>query len=147
MTAENYNAEAEENDGSCIAARPKLIGNYTYTKLWRDTIGQADSIDFGVMQITQSNTASNAFLLNRDGSDVFRGVISAFDIVMDPYTETGTYFGFPYTRNITGNGEWLLGDTVDLRLTIRDEIMIVDGNPLALRKVPQPYNYYLTKVN
>jgi hypothetical protein len=29
-TAENYDPEAKEWDGSCIASRDKLIGNFTY---------------------------------------------------------------------------------------------------------------------
>lgn len=144
-TAENYDPEAKEWDGSCIASRDKLIGNFTYTRLWTDVFTEDDSISFGNIQITQSGKANNAFLLNMDGEYVLGGVIAAFDVVMDPYSEEWTYFFMPYTRTFTGQGEWLLSDTVDVALTLTTRRPAIEGNPAAIVLYSQNYNYYLTK--
>lgn len=147
LTAENYNVEAEENDGSCIASRPKLIGNYSYTNLWNNVFTTTDTITFGTLRITEAGTANNEFYVTLDGVRVLKGSISAFDLVIQPYSETEFYEGFSHTRGFNGTGEWLLQDTVQLFLTLNTQAMRVEGNPVALTILPQTYNYYLTKVN
>lgn len=145
-TAENHDPEAEENDGSCIPSRKKLIGNYTYTRLWTDVFTQDDSISFGFLQITESSKANNAFLLNMDGEYVLRGVIAADDIVMDPYSEQWSYFFIPYTKTFTGHGEWLRNDTVNAWLRLSTVRPTIEGDdPPELVLYPQNYDYYLTK--
>jgi hypothetical protein len=146
LTAENYNPEAEENDGSCIDSRDKLIGNFTYTKLWTDVVTTGDSIAFGEMQITESGLAKNDFLLNLDGQVILRGAVSAFDLVMYTYTAYEYYQGFQFTRSYIGTGEWLLQDTVDFTLSLSTERVVISGTPPALTTIPQTEVYYVTKV-
>jgi hypothetical protein len=145
-TAENYDPEAEANDGSCIDSRLKLVGNYRYTKRWTDVITEVDGISFGTIQITEAGTASNDFYMNLDGQLFIRGAVRAFDLVMYQYSQTETYQGFDFTRTYTGAGEWLVSDTVDIALTLSTKVPKVEGNPPALITVPQDYNYYITKV-
>lgn len=145
-TAENYDPEAEEWDGSCIPSRDKMIGNFRYTRKWTDIVTTRDTVSFGTMQITESSTANNAFVMNVDGQTVLRGVIAAFDIVLDPYSKQETYEGFPFTRTITGSGQWLKNDTVDAVLNITAKVPVVSGSPPALTDYLQPYNYYLKKL-
>jgi hypothetical protein len=146
MTAENYNPEAEENDGSCIDSRAKLIGDFTYTRLWTDVVTTGDSVAFGEMQITESGLAKNDFIINLDGQVFLRGAVSAFDLVMYTYTAYEMYEGFQFTRSYIGTGEWLLEDTVDFTLTLSTERLEVTGTPPALTQLPQTHVYYVTKV-
>jgi hypothetical protein len=146
LTAENYNPEAEENDGSCIDSREKLIGDYTYTKLWTDVVTTGDSVGFGVMQITESGLAKNDFILNLDGQVFLRGAVSAFDLVMYSYSEAEVFEGFDFTRTYSGAGEWLIEDTVDFSLSLSTQRLEVTGTPEALTQLPQTYVYYVTKV-
>jgi hypothetical protein len=144
-TAENYDPEAEAWDGSCIPSRDKLIGNYTYTRIWTDVVSTNDTVSFGNLAITESSTANNAFVLNLDGQYVLRGVIAAFDIVLDPYAKEETYQGFQFTRTYNGTGAWLKSDTVDAVLSITGKVPVVSGTPPALTDYNQLYKYYLTK--
>jgi hypothetical protein len=144
-TAENYDPEAEEWDGSCIPSRDKLIGEFTYTRKWTDIVTTRDTVSFGTMQITESNVANNAFVMNLDGQLVLRGVITAFDIILDPYSKQETYQGFPFTMTASGTGVWLQNDTVDAVLNITAKVPVVSGTPPAFTEYNQPFDYYLTK--
>lgn len=144
-TAENFDPEAEEWDGSCIPSRDKLIGNYTYTRKWTDVVTATDSVSFGSIAITESSAANNAFVFNLDGQFVLRGVIAAFAIVLDPYAKPETFEGFQFTRTFNGAGEWVLNDTVDAVLAITAKVPSVAGNPPALVETNQLFNYYLSK--
>ncbi len=145
LTAENYNPEAEENDGSCIDSRLKLIGNYRYTRVWTDVFTEMDTMDFGVAEITESGSAKNGFYFNLDGTRILTGVVSAFDLIMDQYSAQETYMGFDFTRTYSGTGEWLTADTVDMVLTLNTQGLTVSGTPPALTQLPQSYSYYFTK--
>lgn len=144
-TAENYDVEAEENDGSCIPSRDKLVGDYTYTRHFTDVFTSVDSVTFGFMQMTESGTANNAFVLNMDGEYVLKGVITADDIVMDPYQQEEDFMGYTFIRTFNGTGLWLRNDTVDAHLTLTTKIPVIEGNPPALVEYTQVYDYYLTK--
>lgn len=129
MTADNYDPEAEQDDGTCIPARNKLIGAYTYTRIWTDVMSEQDMMDFGTMQITEANTANNAFVSNFNGNFFMFGNVTANDLLFQTISaETYSY---------TGTGTWLTADSVDLVLNITYNDLIL--------QIPQPYTYYCTK--
>jgi hypothetical protein len=143
LTAENYDPEAERNDGSCIEARPKLIGDYRYTRIW-DNDG-TDSIVKGTARFSESGVANNTFVLNLDNLFILSGVIRAFDIIMNPYSKEETFQGFTFTRTFSGSGEFLTGDSVDVYLSLTTKVPLVDGEPPALTESVQVHQYYFTK--
>lgn len=143
ITAENYDPEAERNDGSCIEARPKLIGDYRYTRIW-DNDG-TDSIVKGTARFSESGVANNTFVLNLDNLFILSGVIRAFDIIMNPYSKEETFQGFTFTRTFSGSGEFLTGDSVDVYLSLTTKVPLVDGEPPALTESIQVHQYYFTK--
>jgi hypothetical protein len=53
LTADNFDQAAEEDDGTCIPSRDKMIGNFTYTRVWTDVILEIDSLDVGTIDITE----------------------------------------------------------------------------------------------
>lgn len=129
-TADNYQVRAEEDDGTCIPARDKLVGSFTYTRVWTDVITANDTVDFGTIQFTEKNTANNHFLSNFNGSIFLSGAVTADDLVYNTYaTEFYQY---------TGTGTWLRSDSVNLVLNI-SYLNYAAG-------VPQPYTYYCTKL-
>jgi hypothetical protein len=142
-TAENHDPEAERNDGSCIEARPKLIGDYRYTRIW-DNNG-IDSIVKGTARFSESGVANNAFVLNLDNLFILTGVIRAFDIIMNPYSKQETIQGFTFTRTFSGSGEFLRNDSVDVVLSLTARVPTVDGDPPALTESTQLHQYYFTK--
>jgi len=142
-TAENYDPEAERNDGSCIEARPKLIGNYRYTRIWNNN--GTDSIVKGAARFSESGVANNAFVLNLDNRFILSGVIRAFDIIMNPYSKEETFQGFTFTRTFSGSGEFLKNDSVDVYLSLTTRVPLVDGDPPALTESTQVHQYYFTK--
>ena len=128
-TADNFDAAAEEDDGTCIPSRDKVIGSYTYTRLWTDVVSGDPMMSFGNVQLTEANTAINAFNSNFNGNFFLQGSTTADDLVFENLsTQTSTY---------SGNGMWLRGDTVDLvlNITYSDQTL----------PIPQPYTYYCTK--
>lgn len=142
-TAENYDSEAERNDGSCVEARPKLIGNYRYTMIWEND--GADSIVKGTARFTESGISNNAFFLNLDNKFILKGVIRAFDVIMDSYSKEENYEGFNFTRTFNGSGEFLKNDTVDVYLSLTTRVPFVNGEPPALIESTQIHKYYLKK--
>ncbi|MCB9186310.1 MAG: hypothetical protein H6601_06135 [Flavobacteriales bacterium] len=130
-TADNFSINAEEDDGTCIPSRDKLIGNFTYTALWTDVVTANDTIVLGTIQVTEANTAHNAFNMNFDGSLFLQGSVAQNNIVFEYHT-----FG---TSTYTGTGTWLANDSVDAVLAIT--------YTNSLLPVPQPIAYYCTKVN
>ncbi len=146
-TADNFDPAAKTDDGTCIPARDKMIGNYTFTRTWTDVITTLDSLDLGSMQVTEANTASNDFVMNLNGTVPLHGSITASDISIVTFSMADTFMGFSFTRTYTGSGSWLESDTVDMRVNLTTQIPIVDGNPPALTTVPQTYSYFCTKLN
>lgn len=129
-TADNYSVAAEEDDGTCIPSRDKLIGNYSYTRIWTDVIDGNDYFSFGTIQITEANTAINAFNTNFDGSVFLQGSVSADQLMFEMHSDL--------TYSYTGTGNWMQADTVDLVLDI-----IYDD---AFLPIPQPLVFYCTKL-
>lgn len=130
QTADNYDLNAEEDDGTCVPARDKLIGNFTYTTIWTDVVTANDTIAQGVIQVTEANTAHNAFNMNFDGNLFLQGSIAQENILFEYHT-----FG---TSTYSGTGTWLQNDSVDAVLSI------THNNPLL--PTGQPFAYYCTKV-
>lgn len=129
-TADNFLVAAEEDDGTCIPSRDKLIGNYSYTRIWTDVIDGNDYFSFGTIHITEANTAINAFNTNFDGGLFLQGTVSADQLIFEMHSEL--------TYSYTGTGTWMRADTVDLVLDI-----IYDDEFLP---VPQPMAFYCTKL-
>lgn len=144
-TADNYSAGAEEDDGTCIPSRDKLIGNYRYTKLWTDAIVGGDSVDIGTMVATEAGGGINQFNFFLDGNLLLQGSISQNAITMENHTYEETYFGIPWTRTYSGNGNWLESDTVDFQMTLATQIPTIDQNNGQLSSTPQVFNYYFTQ--
>lgn len=130
-TADNYDLNADEDDGTCIPSRDKLIGNYRYTRTYTDVVSGGDSIDVGTFQATEANTGHNAFNFFFDGSLLLQGSISQNDILLETH-QVGL------TSSYSGNGTWLELDSVDAVLNV-----IYNSEFLP---VPQPYAYYCTKL-
>ena len=132
QTADNYDLNAEEDDGTCVPARDKLIGNYTYSAFWTDVVTGSDTIDLGTIQVTEANTGHNAFNMNFNGSLFLQGSIAQNDIIFEVYNPT-------ITSSYSGTGLWLENDSVDavLNLTYNNDFL----------PTPQPMAYYCTKVN
>lgn len=128
-TADNYDALAEEDDGTCIPSREKLIGTYTYANVWTDVVTGMDTIETGVIQVSEANTGINSFNMNFDGSLFLQGAITQNSILFENH--------FIGTESYTGTGVWLEGDTVDavLNITYTSELL----------PTPQPYTYYCKK--
>lgn len=130
-TADNYDINAVEDDGTCIPARDKLIGNYIYYGFWTDVITGMDTVATGNMQITEANTSNIDFNLNVDGQRFFQGSVSQNAITFETHVMgTSTY---------NGTGSWLEGDSVDafFNMVFNDQIL----------PAPQQIDYYLTKIN
>lgn len=146
-TADNYDQAAEENDGTCIPSRDKMIGNYTYTRAWTDVILEKDSVDFGNIAITEANTAANAFNMNLNaGGLILFGSTSAYTISIKQFNKTDTFFGQSFNRSYSGSGTWLEADSVDFTLSLVTQVPKWDGaTPPGIITVPQTYNYYCTK--
>lgn len=129
-TADNYLVSAEEDDGTCIPSRDKLIGNYTYTRTWTDVVDGNDYFSFGTIQITEANTAINAYNTNFDGSLFLQGTVSADQLIFEMHSfETYSY---------TGVGVWKRSDSVDLVL----DIVYND----AMLPTAQPFSFYCSKL-
>lgn len=146
MTADNYDPEAKQDDGTCIPARDKMIGNYTYTRIWTDVFTEVETYDVGSFQVTEANTAGNAFNMFLNGNQIIQGSVSALNISIENFSEADTFYGFPYTFAFTGQGKWQLTDTVDMtyNLTTQFPIDYVNGQFV---KVPLTYYYYCQKVD
>jgi len=145
-TADNFDAAAEENDGTCIASRDKMIGSYRYTRIWNDVILAIDTVDVGIVTITEANTAGNAFNMNLNGNLFLQGASSAYTLVIIQRAYTDTFSGMNYNHTYNGSGTWLVNDTVDFIFTINTQVPMLNGaNPPGIATVPQVYNYYCTK--
>jgi hypothetical protein len=148
LTADNFDQAAEEDDGTCIASRDKMIGNFTYTRAWTDVILQTDSVDFGNIAITEKNTAGNAFNMNINaGGLILFGSTKAYAITIDQFSLTDTFFGQSFNRSYSGSGTWLEADSVDFTFNVVTQVPMWDGaTPPGIVTVPQTYNYYCTQV-
>ena len=129
-TADNYDTAAEEDDGTCIPARDKMIGSYSYSGFWTDVVTGQDTIALGTIQVTEANTGNNAFNMNFDGSLFLQGAVTQNNIVFEMHS-------FP-TYSYSGSGIWLENDTVDAVLNITYTNVILPA--------PQPLTYYCTKL-
>ena len=146
-TADNFDLNAEEDDGTCIPSRDKMIGDYTYYRFFTDVIFMDDSVDAGTIQLTEANTANNDFNMNLNGNLVLQGSVSGYDITMEQHTYTETYFGVPFNRTYSGTGTWVAPDSVDFTFQMVTQVPMWDGNsPPQVVTVPQTFNYYCTKV-
>ena len=147
-TADNYDQAAEEDDGTCIPSRDKMIGNYTYTRIWTDVILEVDSTDFGSIAITEKNTAANAFNMNVNaGGLILFGSTRAYAIAIQQFSQEEFFFGQSFNRSYSGSGTWLEADSVDFTLNIVTQVPMWDGaTPPNIITVPQTYNYYCTKI-
>lgn len=94
---ENYNADADTDDGSCTYARTKFVGSY----------GAGESCDGGaatssVVSITESATATNELTITNETLGVtITGVVSGDKFVVDDiFVQGGTDF------NIVGEGTY-----------------------------------------
>lgn len=147
VTADNYDQAAEENDGTCIPSRDKMIGSFTYTRAWTDVILETDSMDFGSISITEANTAANAFNMNLNGGKlILFGSTSAYSITIKQFTKTDVFFGQSFDRSYSGSGTWLKKDSVDFTFNLVTQVPMWDNsNPPKVVTVPQTYSYYCTK--
>lgn len=130
-TADNFDVVADEDDGTCIPSRDKLIGDYRYTRIWTDVIGGGEFLEIGSFQATEANTADNAFNFFFDGSLLLQGSISQNNILLETHP-------VGLTASYSGNGSWLELDSVDAVLNVTYNSQLLP--------VPQPYTYYCTKL-
>lgn len=130
-TADNYEILAEEDDGTCIPSRDKLIGNFRYTRIWTDVVSGGEFLEMGTFQATEANTANNAFNFFFDGSLLLQGSISQNDILLETHQVS-------MTSSYSGNGSWLELDSVNavLNVTYTSDLL----------PAPQPFAYYCTKL-
>ena len=129
LTADNYDLNAEQDDGTCIPSRDKLIGDFTYTNLFTNVVTGQDSVVFGTIQITEANTADNEYNINFDGILIMQGSVSQNNLTLENHI-----IG---TSSYTGTGIWVRPDTVDLVLNISLNDIILP--------TPQPSAFYCTK--
>lgn len=129
QTADNYDQAADEDDGTCIPSRDKLIGTYAYTNVWTDVVSGMDTLAQGTIQVTEANTGINAFNMNFDGNMFLQGVITQNNIVFENHLTA--------TESYTGTGIWLDGDTIDAVLNITYTNVLLPA--------PQPFVYYCKK--
>ncbi len=146
-SSDNYNSYADEDDGTCIPSRDKIIGNYTYSKIWTDVFLLSNHVEFGTIQLTEANTAINDFNINLDGSLILQGSITAMDILMETHNIQEDFMGFAFNQTYTGSGSWLTNDTVNMMISMTTLIPVVDGNPPSITTTPQTYTYYFTKLD
>jgi hypothetical protein len=148
LTADNFDQAAEEDDGTCIPSRDKMIGNFTYTRVWTDVILEIDSLDVGTIDITEKSTAGNEFNMNVNaGGLILFGSTQAYTITMRQFSEEDFFFGLPFNRSYSGSGTWLEADSVDFTFNIVTQVPMLDGaTPPGIVTVPQTYNYYCTQV-
>lgn len=128
-TADNFDVNAEEDDGTCIPSRDKLIGGFTYSKFWVDVVSAQEFSEVGTLQITEANTANNAYNLNFDGNFFLQGSVTQNNLLLENHVEM--------TYSYSGNGTWFDNDTVDavLNVTYLSEFL----------PAPQVYTYYCSK--
>ena len=168
-TADNYSVNAEKDDGTCVPARDKLIGDFTYTKVYvdvRDTT-ETEIIGTGDLTISEANTGPNEFkMVLYDALYgpplVLHGVVEGSEFTFtetvvnqdvpfayvyeefDPDINVDTLFLWPRRFAITG--QWLEDDSVDSWITISTTWFDVDTPYVpSLITIPQDINYFLTK--
>lgn len=126
-----------------------MIGNYTYTRFWVEPVTEAEGMDMGSFQVSEANTADNAFNMFLNGNEIIQGAVSANNIAIENFTKEGTWFGINYPQPFTGSGQWLVSDSVDFTfsLTTMLPVDITTGTPPQLIKEPLTYHYYCTKVD
>lgn len=94
---ENYNADAETDDGSCTYARTKFIGTY----------GAGESCDGNaampiVISIAESSSATNEIVINNETNGItIIGVVSGNNV---SFNDTSEISGI--TINVIGNGTY-----------------------------------------
>lgn len=145
-TADNYNASAEKDDGTCIPSRDKMIGDYTYTRIYKD----ADSVeytDFGNITISEASSGYNDFVLNLNGQVVIHGTTDKFEYTFETLTLEEEYQGLTFERTYSGEGHWLTEDSVDTWFVLSFPYPVFnDGPPPYLTEVTLEYSYFLTKL-
>lgn len=147
-TADNYNAEAKKDDGTCVPARDKLIGNYRFTKTWEDVVFGGNSVEVGTMLATEANQGFNYFNFFHDGWFLIQGSISQNTLTIPSFTLEDTIpnsGGTTWIRNYRANGEWLEDDSVDMYIQLITAVAIWDTVDGGLIEIPQTYEYYFTK--
>ena len=137
-TADNYDENAEKDDGTCIPARDKLIGDFTYIQTWMGVLDSIDYINFGSFRLTESNLDATGFIMNLDGELIFHGDVSQDTLTFDDLIVQSDHQGFAWTQTYSLNGSWLWNDTVDIRLNMTTEVPYLEGDP-------DPVLYYETQ--
>lgn len=169
-TADNYSVNAEKDDGTCIPAREKLIGDYTYTKVYVDVRDTTDTeiISTGELTISESNTGANDFVMVMYDQAfgpplVIHGIVEANDLTfsetvvnqdvpfahlydeLNPEVYVDTLF--LWARKFNTTGQWLEADSVDSWITVSTTWFDVDTPYVpSLLTIPQDITYFLTKV-
>lgn len=147
-TADNYNAEAKKDDGTCVPARDKLIGNYRYTKTWEDVIFGGNSVELGTMLATEGKDGFNYFNFFLDGWFLIDGSISQNTLTIDRFTVEDTVpnsGGIIWIRSYSATGEWLEDDTVDMQIQLVTTVPLWDTATADFIEIPQTYEYYFSK--
>lgn len=112
--AENFNADADEDDGSCTYARTKFVGSYGVGESCNG--GTAVSL---VGTIVESANATNEISITNEANGVtVTGIVSGNDVtIADTFTLGGQ------TINMVGSGTYSLVDgeeQLDMEYTFTD---------------------------
>jgi len=117
--AENYDSDADDDDGSCTFARAKFIGTY----------GAGDSCDGGdatsnVVSIAESATAFNALNITNETL----GITVSGTVTGDSFTIDDSFISNGVSLNMLGNGTYSIGDDGQERIDVEYTLSaIVDG--------------------
>lgn len=125
---ENYNADAEEDDGSCTYARTKMLGRY----------GAGEVCDGGftnsyVVEISESSTGTNAITLYNETQDAtLEGTVSGNTITInDSFVDEGATVNFSGTGTYS-NDNGLEEINLDYTYTIMDDSGTIQIDCLGL---------------
>ena len=65
--ADNYNAAADKDNGTCVLSREKFIGNYQTTGTYSSLPGGGGSVGTGILSISISSTGDNMVYIQHNG--------------------------------------------------------------------------------
>lgn len=148
-TADNYDELAESDDGTCIPARDKLIGDYTYVSTWMGVLDSIEYINTGTFRLTESNLEYTEFVMNLDGELILHGQVSQDTLTFQDLVVQSMHQGaYPWEQTYSVNGAWLEGDTVDIRLNMTTQVPYLQGDPdPILQTAVQTYTFLGVKLN
>ncbi len=111
-TAENYNAEATEDDGSCVYPRDKFLGDYVGTLTCQGTLAlllNNDMLTFTILETVGGGASDVTIQLTGSVPVAFGGTVSGNDLTVNQ-----PLMSLPLGLDINQDGNVDEGDNLDM---------------------------------